>query len=351
MSKVGAVGGKEKPKITYLLWGIAVAGGVKVVFEHVNRLSERGYNVKLVAHFGEQPTWFKLKKKIIFLPPFPKDEDFPESDIVVATFWPTAYEVKNLNVKHKFYLVQHYEPIFSTDPIYSELAKNTYRLSLTHLVVSHWIAEMLKKEVNQPSIYISNGIDTKILYFRPELRKPDSKKRKKNILIVLRDMSYWKGSREAIEVCKELKSRRKDIYITLVSGSKEILPELKKVVDRNIYRMLSQEELVEIYHKADIFISTSWLEGFGLPPLEAMACGAAVVTTDSGGVRDFCRDGYNCFVVPPKKPKLMVDKVLQLLDNDELRRKFSENGIKTASEFSWDRVIDRLEEIFLSTAK
>jgi glycosyltransferase involved in cell wall biosynthesis len=51
-----------------------------------------------------------------------------------------------------------------------------------------------------------------------------------------------------------------------------------------------------VFSQATVFVQTSVHEGFALPPLEAMAAGAAVVCTDAHGNRDFCRDGVNCLM-------------------------------------------------------
>ena len=58
------------------------------------------------------------------------------------------------------------------------------------------------------------------------------------------------------------------------------------------------KSLAELYSSADIFLFTSYAESFGLPPLEAMACGTTVVTTDCKGNRDYAIGEYNCLIRP-----------------------------------------------------
>ena len=67
------------------------------------------------------------------------------------------------------------------------------------------------------------------------------------------------------------------------------------------YERPSDDELAELYSSADIFAFPSHIEGFGLPPLEAMACNTPVVTTDCLGVRDYVDNGKNAIMVPPEK--------------------------------------------------
>lgn len=107
-----------------------------------------------------------------------------------------------------------------------------------------------------------------------------------------------------------------------------------------------QEDIPKIYSSSDCLIFPSLTEGFGLPPLEAMACGCPVITTDCGGVRDFAVDDRTALLVPPQKPEEMARAIIKLLTDEPLRKKLFEKGLLTTKRFSWDKVIDRLERNF-----
>lgn len=92
-------------------------------------------------------------------------------------------------------------------------------------------------------------------------------------------------------------------------------------------------------------ICPSWYESFPLPPLEAMACGTPVVTTRIG-TEDYAFNEKNCLVVPPRNPKAMAEAILRLLDDESLQERFKKEGLKTARQFTYDRTVDRLEELF-----
>ncbi|MGC9048456.1 MAG: glycosyltransferase, partial [Caldisphaera sp.] len=81
---------------------------------------------------------------------------------------------------------------------------------------------------------------------------------------------------------------------------------------------LNDDILARLYSSSDIFLFTSRAEGFGLPPLEAMACGTAVISTDSKGTRDYMINGYNALVAKTKNPDEIADLLVQALDNKEL---------------------------------
>jgi glycosyltransferase involved in cell wall biosynthesis len=92
--------------------------------------------------------------------------------------------------------------------------------------------------------------------------------------------------------------------------------------------LLDEREMVFFYRSCDVFVFTSRLEGFGLPPLEAMACGVPVVTTNCGGVTDFV-DGRNALIVPPE-PKSISKAIEMVLTSPELSDRLARQGAISA---------------------
>ncbi|MDH4460530.1 MAG: glycosyltransferase family 4 protein [Flectobacillus sp.] len=107
----------------------------------------------------------------------------------------------------------------------------------------------------------------------------------------------------------------------------------------------SDEDIAVVYQSSEIFISTSWWEGFGLPPLEAMACGCAVICSQSGGVDEYAVDDYNCLMFEPKDSISLAKKIEILVSNKQLRYNLAVKGIETAQKFSWDISSDNLLQI------
>jgi glycosyltransferase involved in cell wall biosynthesis len=114
-----------------------------------------------------------------------------------------------------------------------------------------------------------------------------------------------------------------------------------------IYRP-SRNRLAELYASCDLFVLTSWWESFGLPPLEAMACGAPVVLTDSRGVREYARHGENCLMVPPRKPEAVARAIQRVLTDPALTKRLRQNGPPTAAKFTWHKAVDRFEQAVMN---
>ena len=102
-------------------------------------------------------------------------------------------------------------------------------------------------------------------------------------------------------------------------------------------------ELAKLYNMCDLQVTYSTAESFPLPPLEAMACGAAVITTPYG-TEDYASDLHNALLVNPYKRGELYNALVTLINDNDLRHKLIENGLKTASNFNYSKQADILEK-------
>jgi glycosyltransferase involved in cell wall biosynthesis len=96
---------------------------------------------------------------------------------------------------------------------------------------------------------------------------------------------------------------------------------------------IADEDLAGIYNLADLFIYPSTYEGFGLPPLEAMACGTPVITTSTPSIA--ANMGEAAILVPPGDPIALWKAMKRILNNPHLDKAYTMRGIEQASRFSW----------------
>jgi glycosyltransferase involved in cell wall biosynthesis len=106
---------------------------------------------------------------------------------------------------------------------------------------------------------------------------------------------------------------------------------------------VDNKDLPALYSGARIFIFPSLYEGFGLPPLEAMACGCPVIVSKTASLPEVC--GNACLYCDPYQPEGIAEQMEQIVQDDSLRSKLSEKGMDRASEFSWDRTAERTWKI------
>jgi len=107
---------------------------------------------------------------------------------------------------------------------------------------------------------------------------------------------------------------------------------------------VDENTLIDLYNAAELVIYPSLFEGFGLPVIEAMACGVPVVASNCSSVPEIGGDAYLAF--DPNSIDDMVEKVLRGLGDAELRARLVERGLRRAAKFSWRAMADRILEVY-----
>lgn len=159
-----------------------------------------------------------------------------------------------------------------------------------------------------------------------------------------------KGRQVGLEALRELKSAFPAVTLCSIG---EVTREQAKGFDVN-YGYLRGRDYVRALQGTDLFVYPSLYDGFPAPPLQAMACGAALVTTAVEGVVEYARHGENCLICPPGDPAALRAQTLRLLQEESLRGRVRAGGLETAREFSADRssakLLDFLREVYAQEA-
>ena len=103
-------------------------------------------------------------------------------------------------------------------------------------------------------------------------------------------------------------------------------------------------ELPTLYTAADVFAYPSLYEGFGFPPLEAMACGTPALVSDAPCLPEVCGDA--ALIVPARNASSIADGLASLIQNAELRETLIAKGSERAAFFSWDKTARETLEIY-----
>lgn len=109
----------------------------------------------------------------------------------------------------------------------------------------------------------------------------------------------------------------------------------------------AQSALKLYYSAADVCVTTPWYEPFGMVPLEAMACGTPVIAAAVGGLKFSVVDHVTGFLVPPKDPAALAEKLDLVLSNDEMRRRQGNRARKRVEQwFTWPKVAARIAAVY-----
>ena len=215
------------------------------------------------------------------------------------------------------------------------------------------LTENMKRELQK--IYsreisvVPNGINLEGFGTSLRNRKDENPK---TILFVGR-LHPVKGIQYLIEAMAIVHKEMPEIKLIIVGdGSERLkLTELVEKLDLNNCVHFSgkapQEKIPDIMFQADVFVLPSLSESFGIVNIEAMAAGLPIIATNVGGIPDIVEEGVNGYLVNPKRPDDIADRILMLMQNDEMRERISCNNKEKAEMFSWDIVTVTLEKIFL----
>ncbi len=294
-------------RVFFLLPHVEIRGGNKTVLEVADRLMERGHAVHVLTDTGRRPDWLDVRAPIE-----PRErwrKRITDDDIVIMTW---DYDADYLlDVRgYKGYYIQHF----------MHFVEDVFKLPLDFFVsVSSYVQTHTLETYGVHSHLILNGIDHAVFRPRADVMRVDNR-------VMTLGWSGWKGAEDVEKAIKLVRAQGQPVDFTSVHN-------------------LSSEEMARAYCSSAVYVSGSWYEGFGLPVLEAMACGCAVATTDSKGIDDFAIDGETCLKVPPRDPQAMAEAVLRLLRDPGLRQRLAVNGLAVAQRFGWERSIDAWENL------
>lgn len=327
---------KEDFSIIYVLASNGPSGGVKVIFEHANRLKDRGYNVSIWCNKNELDTWFDLHAPIFY---FKEISEIPECDIAIGTYFTTLRVIQKIQAKVKIHFSQGYEALLYSENNNQDLVetiKDSYRSVNIKFAVSKWLKSILDKEFGVNCYFIPNGINEYVFPLKSHSRNKNAR-----ILIVSNYNLEFKGVKIALDAARQYLKTSKGTIVRLASEK----TKFDEGCEFHDMTKMTQEEIAEVYSSCDVTINAPFkVEGFSLPPLESMACGTPVITTDCGG-NDYAQNGKNSLVINSSDSMSIQHALKLLFSNNILYSRLVEGGLKTANEYLWHNSIDVLEGV------
>lgn len=295
--------------VGWLLPHLGVAGGVRRAIEMTNRMAAWGVDAMLFAPGGEKTSWLPIAATVV---PIEKlGEHAPGVLLVTDPDVVEAFSRAEASLKIVYHLAAYR---LYRDPSPQMTAFHAVRDRAIHVANSRWTADQVNDVCHVEAI-LPGGIDRRL--FRPV----DTE--------LLYDAACFgsarrtKGSAAIEDAAGDLKLLR--------------LAELGA----------EQKDLARHICSARVFVSACSHEGFNFCPLEAMACGVPVVMTDDGGSREYAKDGENALVLASADQQRLREAIRTALQDNDLRLKLIEGGLRTAWNFTWDRVTEDLTDLIV----
>jgi len=275
----------------------------------------------------------------------------PKSDVIVAGSWEgviPAWQARRGKVVH---FPQHYDEISFTldgaspetlkaNPLIKMLCRSALQMPATRVANSSWLAGEFRRRFNESIPFVQNGVDTVRFQPQPKLSDHDG---------MIRVVTYcrpeqWKGFQDAVPAMHELMKRYYKIQWHVYGFPHPLLDPDNELAPYQFHGALNHDELSKLYAESDIALCPSWYEGFAMPPLEAMACGTAVITTRYG-TEDYAIDGHNAIIARPRAVGDLAVALDGLVRVPELRAQLARNGRAMAESLTWDNAIGAREEL------
>ena len=326
-------------KIIYCLETTGIAGGHRVVFEHMNLLAARGWEVELFCQ--ARPTWHTINVPITICTSYSAMQEAldKEGDVIkVATWWKTANPVFDSCKKGggtPVYFVQDIETSYyeKLDPM-AQIVLKTYKKDFKYLTTSDWNVKQLTK-MGLESVKVNPAINHNVFKQDPVMVRQD------NQVLSLARNHPLKNMAMLLKAIDELGTKNLDFTFF---GIDHKSPSIHA---RFVYGP-PDGQVARMYSEATIFVSTSKHEGFCLPILEAMACGAVVITTNSDGNMDFCVKNVNCVMVEQDNSEQLAKKIVALIGDKEKRSFLQAEGYETAKRYNYARMGEELNNFYKS---
>ena len=287
---------------------------------------------------------FKLKKNDVLYCTFSEAPVFFRGKLII-----TVHDLMPINFpeNHSKKLRFYYRKI-----LYRNL-KNAFKI----IVISETVKKDIIKfypDIEESKIkLIYNGYDSSIFNtFRPENEINNFKLRYglNNYIIYVGRISRIKNVLCLLKAFIHIKDKITHNLVIIGKDESQIMPEaLEMLKSGNIdsrvvfIKHLNKNELQFALKGADLFLSASLSEGFGMPAIEAMACGVPCILSDIDAFREI--SGGAAAMFNPSEPAELADKILQLLNNENLYNMHKAKGLEAVKNFSWEKTVSGIGTI------
>jgi glycosyltransferase involved in cell wall biosynthesis len=214
----------------------------------------------------------------------------------------------------------------------------TWRMPMHKITISRWLVELARDRFEDRNVsHVPNSVDT------DQFHAPPRCKNAVPTVGMLYSTFSLKGCRTSLDALKRVAAVMPALRLLSFGAER---PDFRLPLPRRaeFHFRPAQHELRSLYAQCDVWLCGSNIEGFHLPPLEAMACRCPVVSTRVGGPADIVEEGVNGHLVNVKDPAALAERALRVLNlSDEAWQSMSCAALRTATRFTWDDATDLFE--------
>jgi glycosyltransferase involved in cell wall biosynthesis len=332
-------------KIAYLLESTFLCGGVKVVLRQAEALAKFGHKVKVVSG-DPAPDWFEGEISFVRKDPFSASLGKMFDVLVATTPELLLNHFEHVRSGKIFHLIQGYEGDYQECLPLMDRIRTAYSLPVVKLTVSEHLSVRLSEMFPGRYFSVGQGLEKDFFYPGPCIQDQDNP----HLIFLVGALSISVKLLEiGLRAFAKARKERPEIELVRISPVDTRVDEEEMTGPISRYHVhLRPEEVGRILRDgAGLFISPSGPgEGFGLPALEAMACGVPAVLTRIPSYTSFAQPADYARFVDPGSASSMARGILDLLDTPRERVRLVARGLEVASMYRFEKVAIKMERIF-----
>lgn len=207
------------------------------------------------------------------------------------------------------------------------------------------VSEFLKREAVKLG---AREEKIKVIYGGAPASKPERLRPESRAITFIGSLVWQKGVDVLIRAFGEVDKKFQDAELVIVGDGRERknLQKMSRELGIRANFLGSREELGSALEKSAVLALPSREEGFGLALLDAMAAGVPVVASRVGGIEEIIEHEYNGILFEKENSRELAERIIQILGNEELRKKLIENGKKTLKKFSWEKMGSEVDAVY-----
>lgn len=321
--------------------GLTTRGGTKRCCEYAMRLGKRGHDVHILTPDKKLPDWLRGFYDGFKLFDIDRYREF-KADVAVATGARSGRRLSRMvHVKAKLYSVVLLESLTKATEKHGQIIdrdrflKDPYKQGWIYYANSTWMKEIVENKFGQKCHLVlapSNEKMKPIASFRPADKE----------WALGYGHGDWKGGQRTADAISLAKKSLPNLE--MIHYSSRGAPRSRSMVKH--WSSPSQELLPQIYSSANVTIHSSRYEGFANVVMESMSCGTPVISYKTPGIGDLIIHNETGIIVEEFDNTHMARAIIRLLTNKELYNKIKANTTKHMSQFTWEKTLTTLEQVF-----
>jgi glycosyltransferase involved in cell wall biosynthesis len=353
---------RERLRIAFVLARTSPTpiGALKIVYQHANGLVRRGHAVNLfhpqdpVRHHDAPPArcvtastpsgadphpWYQLDGRVgsVVLHDLAEHRLDGEYDAVVAASWHVVPQVETYSARlgRKVLFLQDYEEYLRPDRTARRPMADTMRVGWPIIAGAVPVRDLVEEVTGKVCMTVACAVDGKLFAIDVPIEAES-----RNWIGFAARGEWSKRTEDAVSAAELLRDEMQGRLKAWCFGS-YAAASVPSWIER--HPLPDDVQLRRLYNRTAVFIVPSAYEGFGLPGAEAMACGAALVSTRNVGVDAYAVHGLNAILCPVNDPEALAAAAGRLLDDRGLRQKLAAAGASVAARRSCDTATAEFE--------